>query len=411
MSGDGQMMKFNEFWTLYLRAHSLPGTRAMHYFATVIGAMSVTEAVVARQPLFLGGIALGYGMAIGAHKFIEGNHPLIRVNAAWGAIADLRMCWLAANGRLAGEMAAETVGAHQPRVFSDSNQGDEIAGRTIVPKLIRYVRFAMLVVSVLGLMAGLSDLDDLFETDAGLHYAFVQLGAPIAAFAAALMLGMAATITRHPSKLRENRWLNDQPVPISSIEISLWRACVALVVFGVLAMATAEIVEHGFSNSTQLYAAFGVVTVSTAIASVLLLNAGRDWNPQSAGIQLKPGMTIVLRQRIGYVGGPLIAGSGVLVLGWQGLDWMITANWHPLPLGAVLRHLEITPAATSWTMVNRFIDLTLAAPSSITLMVIGTLLLVSAFDATMRESQRRSELLFRNYLHEAQTGDRQPRQQ
>ena len=90
---DGLAMKFKEFWPQYLRAHSLPGTRSLHYFASVIGLMSVVEAFVTRQPLLLVGIGLGYAIAIGAHRFIEHNRPMIRVNAFWGMVSDVRMCW------------------------------------------------------------------------------------------------------------------------------------------------------------------------------------------------------------------------------------------------------------------------------------------------------------------------------
>ena len=33
-------MTFREFWPLYLRAHRLPGTRGLHYFATAFGIMA-----------------------------------------------------------------------------------------------------------------------------------------------------------------------------------------------------------------------------------------------------------------------------------------------------------------------------------------------------------------------------------
>src|SRR5690242_20670337 len=97
-------MTFREFWPLYLQAHSLPATRAIHYVATVIGVGSTIAALIALQPLFLLGIGIAYGIAIGAHGFFEKNRSMIRVNPVWGAIADLRMFWLAATGGLKREL-------------------------------------------------------------------------------------------------------------------------------------------------------------------------------------------------------------------------------------------------------------------------------------------------------------------
>jgi hypothetical protein len=98
------LMTFREFWPLYLQAHSHPTTRAVHYGATVIGVGSALATAITFEPVFLLGIALAYAMAIGAHAVVEKNRSMIRVNPAWGAIADLRMFWLAATGGLDREI-------------------------------------------------------------------------------------------------------------------------------------------------------------------------------------------------------------------------------------------------------------------------------------------------------------------
>jgi len=102
-------MKFGEFWPLYLQAHSRPATRAVHYGATVLGLASTVAAVATLEPTFLLGIAVAYGLAIGAHSFIEKNRSMIRVNPLLGAVADLRMFWLAFTGRLGRELAKNGV--------------------------------------------------------------------------------------------------------------------------------------------------------------------------------------------------------------------------------------------------------------------------------------------------------------
>ena len=97
-------MTFREFWPLYLRAHRKPATRAVHYGATLLGIISTLAAAIVLEPLFLLGIGVAYGCAIGAHAFIEKNESLVRLNPLWGAVADMRMFWLAATGRLASEI-------------------------------------------------------------------------------------------------------------------------------------------------------------------------------------------------------------------------------------------------------------------------------------------------------------------
>src|SRR3569833_2867118 len=86
-------MTFREFWPLYLQAHSRRATRAVHYCAPVIGLGSALAALLLLEPLFLLGIAIAYGFAIGSHVAIENNRSMIRVNPVWGAVADLRMFW------------------------------------------------------------------------------------------------------------------------------------------------------------------------------------------------------------------------------------------------------------------------------------------------------------------------------
>lgn len=97
-------MPFKDFWRLYLDAHRQPGTRACHYVATLLGlTASVAAALVGNVFVAAGGIACGVALAVGSHRVIEHNKPLIRVNPFYGAIADVRMCWLAITGGLQRE--------------------------------------------------------------------------------------------------------------------------------------------------------------------------------------------------------------------------------------------------------------------------------------------------------------------
>jgi len=111
----GFQISYADFWRLYLEAHRKPATRAMHYAATVAGAAGTLAAVLLYQPLLCpAGIVLGVSMAVGSHRFIERNRPLIRVNAFYGALSDLRMMWLGLTGQLPAEYRRLGLAPIQP---------------------------------------------------------------------------------------------------------------------------------------------------------------------------------------------------------------------------------------------------------------------------------------------------------
>jgi ubiquinone/menaquinone biosynthesis C-methylase UbiE len=257
-------MRFPEFWQLYLRAHQRPGTRALHYFATAFGLLSAAEAIAARQPLiFVVGIAISYGIAISAHWFIEGNQPLIRVNAFWGAVADLRMCWLAITGRMAGELSRNSV--TRPSMPTGNRNADGVAVAARGPRG-NVPRYALLLASAAGLSLALMDLRDLFEPMEVLPYPTIQIGAPIVAFLGALILALAAiALAPHgaalPAEGDASAALNDH---------SLKRAILALLAFGLAAYGLAELLEHGFT-SPHLFAAGTLLMALACIGGALLV--------------------------------------------------------------------------------------------------------------------------------------------
>lgn len=111
----GLRMPYRDFWVAYLDAHRDPRTRGMHYLATIVG-MAGTGFAIWLEFLWLmaGGIAAGVVMAVTSHWWIEHNQPLIRVNPFYGAVSDLRMCWLAVTGRLRSEYARLGLGLPEP---------------------------------------------------------------------------------------------------------------------------------------------------------------------------------------------------------------------------------------------------------------------------------------------------------
>ncbi len=107
-----RMMPFTDYWPLYLRAHRRRATRVSHYAATTVGLSGSAVGLAMLDIIVFGvGIGCGYALAISSHWLFEGNRPLIAVNPVWGAVADLRMTWLAATGRLAPELMRHGIDA------------------------------------------------------------------------------------------------------------------------------------------------------------------------------------------------------------------------------------------------------------------------------------------------------------
>ncbi len=113
---DGLRMPYRDFWVAYLDAHRKPATRGMHYLATATGIGGAALAIWLEFLWFMaGGIALGVVVAVSSHHLIEHNRPLIRVNPFYGAVSDLRMCWLAMTGRLNAEYVRLGLGGAMPK--------------------------------------------------------------------------------------------------------------------------------------------------------------------------------------------------------------------------------------------------------------------------------------------------------
>jgi len=96
---------FSEFWPFYLREHSLPRTRALHYIGTTLVIAIAIYAAVAGQWLWLLAMPLaGYFFAWIAHFTIEKNRPATFTYPLWSLYADFKMwfCWL--TGRLGSEL-------------------------------------------------------------------------------------------------------------------------------------------------------------------------------------------------------------------------------------------------------------------------------------------------------------------
>jgi hypothetical protein len=106
---------YGEFWGDYLRAHSDPRTRLIHYVGSILALAALALAVIELQPLWLLAMpVLGYGFAWCAHFFIEGNKPATFGHPFWSLISDYRMLLLWLTGALGPHLARHGVTGDRP---------------------------------------------------------------------------------------------------------------------------------------------------------------------------------------------------------------------------------------------------------------------------------------------------------
>jgi hypothetical protein len=103
-AGEDAMQKiasFEEFWPIYLRAHSTPACRRLHYAASIAGLTAVAFTVLTGNFWWVAaGLVASYGFAWAGHYGPEKNVPLTFKHPLWSLIADYRMFFLWALGQL-----------------------------------------------------------------------------------------------------------------------------------------------------------------------------------------------------------------------------------------------------------------------------------------------------------------------
>jgi len=96
---------FADFWPFYLREHSKPSTRALHYVGTSLVVLIAVAAIVAARWWWLAALPVaGYFFAWVAHFGVEKNRPATFTYPLWSLAADFRMWALWLTGRLGPEL-------------------------------------------------------------------------------------------------------------------------------------------------------------------------------------------------------------------------------------------------------------------------------------------------------------------
>ena len=100
-----QYKTFSEFWPFYLREHSRPVTRALHYFGTsLVVVLFASGFVFGKGWLFWAMPIAGYLFAWLAHFTVERNRPATFTYPLWSLFADFRMWAFWITGRIEPEL-------------------------------------------------------------------------------------------------------------------------------------------------------------------------------------------------------------------------------------------------------------------------------------------------------------------
>ena len=103
---------YAEFWPGYLRAHSKPLTRAVHYAGTALSIAFFGAALLTFDAVYLlAAVVTPYGFAWASHVLIQGNKPVSFQYPVWSMVSGVRMFSLWLSGGLPSELAKAGVAA------------------------------------------------------------------------------------------------------------------------------------------------------------------------------------------------------------------------------------------------------------------------------------------------------------
>jgi hypothetical protein len=102
---DRRYQTFAEFWPFYLKEHSHPLNRRLHFIGTtLVNVAAVTAIVLGRPWLVLLCPLLGYGFAWFGHFRVEHNRPATFTYPLWSLRGDYKMYGRMLRGDLWGRV-------------------------------------------------------------------------------------------------------------------------------------------------------------------------------------------------------------------------------------------------------------------------------------------------------------------
>lgn len=100
---------YEEFWLFYVREHSRPLTRGLHFAGTSLGLILLFWLIWrGTWYYFPACFVIGYAFAWFAHFVVEKNRPATFKYPLWSFISDYRMMWYMITGRMGREVRRVT---------------------------------------------------------------------------------------------------------------------------------------------------------------------------------------------------------------------------------------------------------------------------------------------------------------
>jgi len=104
MEALGRFETYEQFWPFYVREHSTPACRALHFVGTTLALCSVALGAAASPWFLLAAPVAGYLFAWVGHFGFEHNRPATFQYPWWSLRADFRMYRYIWTGRMRGEL-------------------------------------------------------------------------------------------------------------------------------------------------------------------------------------------------------------------------------------------------------------------------------------------------------------------
>ena len=100
-----EINSYKVFWPFYLREHSHPANRRLHFIGTTLALLVIALVILSKNYFWLIAFPIvGYGFAWIGHFKIEKNKPATFKFPFWSLISDFRMYFLWLTGRLNSEL-------------------------------------------------------------------------------------------------------------------------------------------------------------------------------------------------------------------------------------------------------------------------------------------------------------------